>query len=262
MKKLFRWLFRLFLLLAIVLAGVAVWFFMDGIQRADEYEAQQPLSALVEQTMARPDYVAYDNVASSLYQATIAVEDARYYEHGAVDVRSLIRAAASQVLPFIPKSGGSTIPMQVVKNLYRQYHATPIWKAAEIVLAHRLCEQYSKEQILALYVNIINYGDNFHGIHQASIGYYGVAPADLSVAQATILAGIPQSPSYYQLSNHYENARVKQKIVLNAMVRNKMISEQQAQEIYAQPNAPTALHGGYYLGAGHPLKRSWPVLSF
>lgn len=243
MKKFLKWLLLLILAGAIAAGG---WFFIDGVQRADEYEARQSLSSLVEQVRSKPDYVPYDQVASSLYQATIAIEDARYYEHGGVEVRSLLRAAASQVLPFLARSGGSTIAMQVVKNLYQQFDGTPVWKAAEIVLATRLAKQYSKEEILALYVNIINYGSGFHGIHEASYGYYGISPAELSPAQATILAGIPQSPGYYQLSNHYEQAKAKQKLVLDAMVKNQMISQEEANAIYEQPNTPDyyyAMHG-------------------
>lgn len=238
MKKFFK---RLFLLIVIVLIAAVVWFFKDGIDKANEFESRQPLTSLVDTVRSNPRYVPYDQVAPSLYQATIAIEDARYYQHGAVDILSLIRAAASQFIPSIPRSGGSTIAMQVVKNLYRQYDGTAVWKAAEIVLAHRLCEMYSKEEILALYVNIINYGDGYHGIDAAAHGYYGVEPSQLTVAQTTILAGIPQSPGYFQLSDHFENARAKQKLVLDAMVRNKMIDQAQADQIYQEPNSPTVL---------------------
>ncbi len=238
-----KFLKRLFLLvLALAVAGT-IWFFIDGIQRADEYEAKQSLDTLVNQVLTSSSYVPYDQVNPTLYQATIAIEDARYYDHGAVDLVSLVRATASQVLPFIPPSGGSTIAMQVVKNLYKQYDGTPIWKAAEIVLATRLCERYSKETILSLYVNIINYGDSFQGIGQASQGYYGVTPLNLSAGQATMLAGIPQSPAYFQLSDHYEQAKAKQQLVLNAMVKNKMITQAQADQIDAEPSEPIALRG-------------------
>lgn len=242
MKKFFK---RLFLLLMIVIIAAVVWFFKDGIDKANEFEGRQPLSALVDTVRSNPQYVPYDQVSPTLYQATIAIEDARYYQHGAVDIKALIRAAASQVIPSIPKSGGSTIAMQVVKNLYRQYDGTAVWKAAEIVLAHRLCEMYTKDEILALYVNIINYGDGYHGIDAASHGYYGVEPSQLTQGQATILAGIPQSPGYFQLSDHYDNARAKQKLVLDAMVRNKMIDQAQADAIYQEPNAPTVLDASW-----------------
>ncbi len=238
-----KFLKRLFLLIFALAVAGSIWFFIDGIQRADEYEAKQSLDALVSQVLTSSNYVPYDQVNPILYQATIAIEDARYYDHGAIDLMSLVRAAASQVLPFIPSSGGSTIAMQVVKNLYKQYDGTPVWKAAEIVLATRLCERYSKETILSVYVNIINYGDNLYGIGQASQGYYGVTPLNLSQGQATMLAGIPQSPAYFQLSDHYEQAKAKQQLVLKAMVKNKMITQLQADQINAQPSEPIALWG-------------------
>ncbi len=236
MKKFFGGL--LVFLIACLIAGLG-WFFYIGIETANEFESHQSLESLVETTRAKEDYVPYDQVASSLYQATVAIEDARYYQHGAVDIPALIRAAASQVLPFIPKSGGSTITMQVVKNLYGMYHSSPRWKAAEIVLATRLEKICSKDEILSLYVNIINYGDHYHGINAASNGYFGIAPIELNPAQSTLLAGIPQSPSNFELSTHFEQAKAKQKLVLNAMVKNKMITQEQADEIYAYPCQPT-----------------------
>lgn len=253
---------RLFLLVFALALAAGIWFFIDGIQRADEYEAKQSLDTLVNQVLTSPSYVAYDEVSPTLYQATIAIEDARYYEHGAVDLRSLARAAASQILPFIPPSGGSTIAMQVVKNLYRQYDGTLIWKAAEMVLATRLCDRYSKETILSLYVNIINYGDNFQGIGQASKGYYGVTPSELSAGQATMLAGIPQSPAYFQLSNHYEQAKAKQQLVLEAMVKNKMITQEQADQINAEPSQPVALWGHAFSENQNTPKSDLNLISF
>lgn len=231
MKKFFKALFVLILVAVISFGG---WFAYEGLTNADRFESQTPLTTLVEEVRARENYVPYEQVEPSLYQATLAIEDARYYEHGAVDLRSLARAFASQFLPFMPKSGGSTISMQVVKNLYGQYDGTASWKATEIVLAHRLEQLYSKDEILSIYVNVINYGDNHHGIYDASYGYFGVHPSQLTLAQATILAGIPQSPGYFQLSDHYEQARAKQQLVLKAMVRNEMLTQQDADLVFEQ----------------------------
>lgn len=232
MKKLFKALIILILGCAL---GAGGWFLYDGVSKANLYEQREPLSSLVENVKSRDNYVPYEQVNPELYEATLAIEDARYFEHGAIDYKAMARALASQVLPFIPKSGGSTISMQVVKNLYGQYDGTVVWKAAEIVLAHRLEQQYSKEEILSIYVNIINYGDDHHGIHEASLGYFGVEPSQLTLAQSTILAGIPQSPSYFQLSDHYDQAKAKQLLVLKAMVRNNMISQEDADATYNEP---------------------------
>ncbi len=237
MKKFLKGLLWLVIVAGLCVGGYICW---KGIEKADEYERAASLNSLVEEVRNAQDYVPYDQVSPCLYQATVAVEDARYYEHGAVDWKSLIRAAASQVIPWMPKSGGSTIAMQVVKNLYHQFESSPSWKISEIVLAHRLCQQYSKDEILSIYVNIINYGDDFHGISEAAWGYYQTSPAALSEGQATILAGIPQSPRAYELFENYENARAKQKVVLAAMVRSHMIDQAQSDAIYAQPCQPVS----------------------
>lgn len=231
MKKILK---AMLVLILVALISVGGWFLYDGISSANQFESRQPLSTLVEEVKAKENYVPYDQVQPVLYQATLAIEDARYYDHGAIDIRALIRAFASQFVPFIPKSGGSTISMQVVKNLYGQYDGTPVWKAAEIVLAHRLEQMYSKDEILSIYVNIINYGDNHHGIYDAAVGYFGVLPQDLTLPQATILAGIPQSPGYFQLSDHYDQAKAKQQLVLKAMVRNDLLTQQDADLVYEQ----------------------------
>lgn len=232
MKKLLKTVLILLLLAALAFAG---WFAWTGFHRADAFEAQESLEQKVSQVMSSPEYVPYDQVPQYLYQATIAVEDARYYEHGGLDYKAIVRAMISQVVPWMPKSGGSTIAQQTVKNLYHQYDSNPEWKAAEMVLAVRLEKICSKEEILSLYVNIINYGDNHHGIREASLGYFGIEPSQLSETQATLLAGIPQSPAYYQFSDHFAQAREKQKVVLQAMVRNKMITQEQADAIFEQP---------------------------
>lgn len=235
MKKFFKWLF--ILILIAIFGGLAL-FFMMGIRTANEYEARHPMSSLVEQVETKPDYVPYEYVNPTLYQATIAIEDARFYKHDAVDVKSLLRAAASQVVPFIPRSGGSTIDMQTVKNLYGQYEGSAVWKAGEIVLATRLDKLCTKEEIMSLYVNIINYGNNFHSISEASMGYYGVTPDQLTDAEAILLAGIPQAPEAFNPITNFDAAKRKQKLVLDAMVRNEMISQEQADALYEEDVRP------------------------
>lgn len=239
MKKFFKWL--LVLLIAGSLAGITI-FFVSGIRTADEFEARESVASLVSRAEASPDYVPYQDVSPMLYQATIAIEDARYYSHDEVDLIALVRAGLSQFLPFFARSGGSTIDMQTVKNLYGQFDGTPVWKAGEIVLAHRLEKICTKDQIISLYVNIINYGNNYHGIAQASMGYFGVLPSQLTDGQATMLAGIPQSPTLYNPVTNYAAARGKQKLVLDVMVRNKMITQEEADAIYAEPVVPIGIY--------------------
>ena len=224
------------LLITILVAVVAAggFYVYKGMERAKVLEEQFPLEQLVEQVETSPSYVPYDQIDPFLLEATVAVEDARFYDHNGLDWIGLIRAGLSQIVPVFGKSGGSTITQQVVKNLYGQYDQGLDWKIPEMFLALQLEKGLDKNEILTLYVNIINYGDGYTGINEASWGYFGVAPIDLSDWQASLLVGIPQSPANLQLSDHYEQALSKQRVVLEAMVRNKMISSEQADEIESE----------------------------
>lgn len=259
MKKVMKTLAGFVLVVVILGIGAGGVFLYAGIRTADEVERHGSLETLVQQVQSDSQYVPYDQIAPFLLESTIAIEDARYREHGAVDIPSLLRAAASQIVPGMPKSGGSTIEMQVVKNLYHQFDGGIEWKAAEIILAHRLFERYSRDEILAIYVSIINYGDDNHGIGQAASNYYGVHPSQLDQGQASILAGIPQSPEYFGLRTNFDNARAKQKLVLDALIRQKVIDQGQAEAIYAQDCEPVAQWPAY---AWAPAPAHHPSLLF
>ncbi|MCF0259636.1 MAG: transglycosylase domain-containing protein [Erysipelotrichaceae bacterium] len=232
MKKILKWI-----LILLIAAGAFVCgaFLFRGWRDSKTVEQSAPLEQICQTVMSSENYVPYDQLPKDLVNATIAVEDARYYTHGAVDFFSAARAVASQVLPYLQKSGGSTIAQQTVKNLYQYYSGGLEWKGAELFLAIKLEKLYTKDEILALYVNIINYGDDYTGIREAANGYFQCAPIQLNMEECTLLAGIPQSPANMQLSNHFDAAKAKQKIVLEAMVRSEYITQQQADEIYARP---------------------------
>lgn len=241
-------IFQLFLVLTgiLVLAGIGLMGY--GFYEANELDTREPMSGLIVQAQNAPDYVQSYEIPDFLKEATVAVEDDQFYNHPGVDPISLFRGILSQLLPFLPSSGGSTITQQVVKNLYQQYNGGWNWKLTEIALAFRLENLLDKDEILTLYVNIINYGDNFIGIDQAAEGYFAVSPIELDEAECSILAGIPQSPANLQLSNRSSFAKVKQKVVLQAMLRNGMITQSQLDAIYETPIA--------YLAYG-----SWQILS-
>lgn len=232
MKRFFRFVFTLAVLGFVCFSGFFVW---KSWKDAEQLESVYPLSSLVERAQSQPQYVPYDQISPFLEDAIISLEDARFYQHSGIDFIGLSRAVLSQFLPFMAKSGGSSITQQTVKNLYGMFDAGPEWKGEEIILAMKLEKICSKEEILALYLNIINFGDGHTGIAEASWGYFGVSPMDLSEGQAAILAGIPQTPANFQLSDHFPQAKAKQQVVLSAMVRNEEITREQAEQIFAEP---------------------------
>lgn len=204
-----------------------------GYMQYQQAVNKSPLTPKVEAIQANEDYVPYEGIAPYLLQATVAIEDRRFYAHGGFDVLATGRAFLGTVLGF-GRSGGSTITQQLAKNLYFGYEPSLTRKVSELFVSHDLESAYSKEEILTLYVNIINYGDNHIGIKEAAFGYFNTDPMFLTLAQASLLAGLPQSPANYQLSDHYEEAKKRQKQVLQAMVKQKMITKQEMEEAFAQ----------------------------
>lgn len=171
----------------------------------------------VNEVRSSETYVNIDNISNTFKDAIVAIEDIRFYDHGAIEFKSLLRAVLVNLKEKELLQGGSTITQQVAKNLYFDNDQNFLKKIAEMFLAFALEENYSKDDILELYVNIIYYGDNNYGIREASNNYFGIEPIDLDYEQSTLLAGLPQAPSSYALGEHYEEAKERQKQVIEAL---------------------------------------------
>lgn len=220
--------------LLIILLGLGGFLGVKGYAEYKDLTSQTSVETVVEQIQSSPTFVPYESLPSNLIRATISIEDRRFYEHGGIDYIGLARGTLSQVIPQLAQSGGSTITQQVAKNLYGMFEQTLERKIVEMFISKELESKYTKNEILALYVNIINYGDNHFGIYEASTGYFGVEPEYLTLAQASLLAGLPQSPSNYQLSDHFQQAKVRQHQVLEAMAECSYINESDIEAIYTQ----------------------------
>ena len=227
MFKLFRKILLILFLLAFIAVGI-----IGGIGYLDYKKAVQEVSIedKVAQIEAKPNYTKIDNIALDFQDAVVAIEDHRFYEHGGIDYIALVRVTLSNIIAQEVVGGGSTITQQLAKNMYFDQSVSMTRKVSEAFVANALEHDYSKEKILELYVNCIYYGDGYYGIYDASMGYFNVTPEQLTLAQASMLAGLPQAPSLYQLSNHYEAAAKRQVSVLNAMLEHEYISKQQYKE--------------------------------
>lgn len=150
--------------------------------------------------------------------AVIAVEDARYWQHGGVDLKAIFRATAANARAGDVVEGGSTITQQYVKTAMLDPDQTLDRKVEEALLALQLERRYSKEHILELYLNTIYFGNGAYGIQAAAGEYFGVAAADLSIAQAATLAGMIRAPSAYDPHDHPEDAVVRRDHVVDRMV--------------------------------------------
>lgn len=192
------------------------------------------ISEKVNEIKNQKSYVSYDDISEDLLKATVAIEDRRFYEHSGVEYRSMARALYQNVTAGEIRGGGSTITQQLAKNMYYTYQPSYLRKVSEIFTAYDIEKELSKKEILELYVNVINYGDNYIGIKAASEGYFHKNPKELTLDEATLLAGLPQSPANYQLSNHESSARKRQVQVLDAMIREEMIDENQKAAVVKQ----------------------------
>ena len=214
MKKFFKRL--IILVFAILLLGGSL-FFGSGYIYYKKVTNDVSIEEKVASIQQQPQYAVYEVIDKDFLNAIVAIEDRRFYEHSGIEYRSLLRAAISNFIAKDIRGGGSTITQQLAKNMYFDYKPSYLRKVSEMFVARDLEKRYSKEEILELYVNIINYGDNHIGITEATLGYFQKYPANLTFDEATLLAGLPQSPGNYQLSNHYDRALRRQRQVIKAM---------------------------------------------
>ena len=168
-------------------------------------------------------------------QALIAVEDNRFYQHSGIDVEAVLRAILVNLQSGELKEGGSTITQQLVKNLLLSQDRTWSRKALEIPLTLLMENQFSKEEILEMYVNTIYYGSGAYGIGEASKIYFDKPPRSLTLPEASMIAGLPAAPSVYSPLVDLNMALKRQKIVLTAMVRYGFIGPQQAEDAQKIP---------------------------
>ena len=226
-KKLIRFILCLILAVVLIFTTLGYFQYKTAIQSIS-------IEDKVAQIQADENYVSLKQVSDYLKDATVAIEDRRFYEHHGVDFIAWLRIAKDLIFTQQINSGGSTITQQLAKNMYYTYQPSYLRKVSEIFTAYDLEKELSKKEILELYVNVINYGDNHIGIREDSEGYFHKKPKDLTLDEATLLAGLPQSPANYQLSNHEDVARRRQIQVLNAMVRESMINEDEKMAVIKQ----------------------------
>ncbi|TCP23023.1 1A family penicillin-binding protein [Scopulibacillus darangshiensis] len=180
-------------------------------------------------------WVKLDDIADPLKQATVAVEDKRFYKHHGFDLRRLAGAVVADIKSMSKEQGASTITMQYARNLFLTNDKTWTRKLAEAFYTMRLEMNYSKDEILEGYLNTIYYGRGAYGIEAASKYYFNKDADDLSLAEASMLAGVPKGPSYYSPYNDFDKAKHRQRIVLNSMVSSGYITKQQADNAFEQP---------------------------
>ncbi len=181
--------------------------------------------------------VGADEISPYVFDGTVATEDERFYSHSGIDLIGLVRATIVD-LTGTGSEGASTISQQLVRNtvlLDEMSDRSVKRKIREMYIAAQVEKDYSKDDILLMYLNIINYGDNCYGIETAAEDYFDTDAADLTLAQAALLVGIPQSPTANNPRTNYDNAIERQHLVLSRMLSNGYITESEYEEALAEP---------------------------
>ena len=168
------------------------------------------------------------DIPKVMKDAVLAIEDSRFYEHGGVDYRGMLRATLAN-LGQVKSQGASTITMQVARNVYLSSEKTYTRKIYEILLTYKLEHMLSKDQILEIYMNQIFLGNRAYGFASAAEAYFGKALKDISVAEAAMLAGLPKAPSAYNPISNPKRARSRQLYIIERMLDNQYITAEQAQ---------------------------------
>ncbi len=188
--------------------------------------------------------VPLSQMPPAMIQATVATEDPTFYNNPGFDIVGIARALY-RVLIRGEEVGGSTITQQLIKLVYKASARTPERKVREIILAQEVTRVYPKDEILEIYLNEIYYGNQSYGIEAASQTYFGKHASELTLPEASFLAGLPQAPAFYDPYTNFDDAKERQRIVLNLMIEHPVVvnargevrrlSTDEAQKAYDAP---------------------------
>lgn len=218
---------------------------LPDYESADAYNTAQPTvvyasdgqTVLAEFQLENRDPVEISEISDYVLKGTVATEDERFYSHGAIDPWGIGRALVNNLMGG-DLEGASTITQQFVRNTILSSEMDDISikrKVREAYISIKLEEQYSKDNILLMYLNTINYGSGAYGIEAASERYFSKHASELTIAEAATLVGIPQSPTYNNPINYPENCTKRRNVVLDRMLSNGVITQEEHDAAQAEP---------------------------
>lgn len=227
MKKL-----KIFLVVVILITlSILALLIGQGYKMYKEAISSMSLSKKVESIKLQKDYTSLSEIPKIYTIAVISVEDHRFEKHHGIDVIAIARATFNDIKTMSLVEGGSTITQQLSKNMYFTQEKKITRKIAEVFMSYEIEKNYSKDEILELYINTIYYGNNYYNIKSASLGYFYKLPKDLNSSECTMLAGIPNAPSLYNPKASPSLAKQRQKQVVQKMIKYGNLSKEEANRI-------------------------------
>jgi penicillin-binding protein 1A len=255
-------------MLSIVLASWYLWQKLPAVDALAGYQAAEPLriysaegELLAQYGPERREVWPLAQIPAHVRQALLAIEDARFYQHGAVDYVGIARATLSNLISRRQRQGGSTITMQVARNFYLSREKTWARKLAEILLAYKLESRFGKDRLLELYMNEIYLGERAYGFAAAAHVYFNKSLTDVTLAEAALLAGLPKAPSAYNPMINPQRAAVRQRYILQRMLALGHIDARACRHALEEPLILAARGGSVVREAAYAVEqaRLWAV---
>lgn len=190
-----------------------------------------PLEEKVAEIKAKENYTKISELPPTYLNAVISVEDQRFYKHCGIDIIAIARALINDIKAMDFVEGGSTITQQFAKNEYFTQEKKITRKIAEMFMSFEIEKEYSKDEILELYINTIYFGNGYYNIKDASEGYFGKTVDELTDGECIMLAGIPNAPSVYNPKENPKLARERQRQVADKMVEYGYLTEEEEKDI-------------------------------
>lgn len=228
MKKIIK---LIVFLIIIITLSVSIPFVVKGYKMYTVALNEVSIEEKKNEIQSKESYTSLSELPQIYKDAVLAVEDHRYYKHGAIDIISIGRAIITDIKAKEYVEGGSTITQQLAKNLYFTQKKEIERKIAEIFMAYEMERTLDKDTILELYLNSSYFGNGYYTVKQASRGYFKKEPKEMTSYEATLLAGIPNAPSVYAPTKNLNLAKQRQKQVINKMVKYKYLTQEEANKI-------------------------------
>ncbi|MDO5712999.1 MAG: biosynthetic peptidoglycan transglycosylase [Tissierellia bacterium] len=222
--KLLLFVLILSLIFVVVLGGFGFLKYKSTISTLSIEDATHEIQS-------RPGFVHLKDLPQIYKDGVVAVEDHRFYSHPGFDPIAMIRAIKNDIKARSFVEGGSTITQQLVKNIYFNHDKSIMRKVAELLIAIQMERNFTKEEILELYVNCIYFGRECYGIADASRVYFNKYPWELNDYEATLLVGIPNGPKYYDPSFNPKGAVKRHRRVINDLIRRNYITKEKGKDI-------------------------------
>lgn len=230
MKKFVKFL----IILILILTSLGLLIIGNGYNMYKEAIQEMPIQEKVEEIRQKENYTKLSELPQIYIYAVISVEDHRFYEHNGIDVIAIGRAIINDIKAMSFVEGGSTITQQIAKNEYFTQEKKITRKVAEVFVAFELEKQYTKNEILELYINTIYFGNGYYNIKDAAKGYFGKSITNLSDSECIMLAGIPNAPSVYAPTQNPELAKQRQKQVAEKMVKYGYLTENEKNKVLSK----------------------------